>query len=145
MPDDSIPQLGGYDDASLDRAFAALTIDLERSAASLDGAEAVEHFRLEWLGRKQGRLKIVSDAWLKTAPAEARRALGQRFNGLKERIESLLTDAASGKRHSSTGAAIDVTLPGTRPQLGAEHPILRTWHEAVRIFASRLTTTTSSR
>ena len=47
MPDDSIPQLGGYDDASLDRAFTALTIDLERSAASLDGAEAVEHFRLE--------------------------------------------------------------------------------------------------
>ncbi len=136
MPDDSIPQLGGYDDASLDQAFASLTADLERSAASLDGADAVEHFRLEWLGRKQGRLKTVSDAWLKTAPTEARRALGQRFNGLKERIETLLTEAAAGKRHHAAGAAIDVTLPGTRPQLGAEHPILRTWHEAVRIFAA---------
>ena len=114
MPDDSIPQLGGYDDASLDQAFAALTADLERSAASLDGADAVEHFRLEWLGRKQGRLKTVSDAWLKTAPTEARRGLGQRFNTLKERIETLLTEAAAGKRHHATGAAIDITLPGTR-------------------------------
>src|ERR1700760_4177521 len=136
MPDDSIPALGGYDDAALDQAFALLTADLERAAASLDGAEAVEQFRLEWLGRKQGRLKTVSDAWLKTAPAESRRALGQRFNTLKERIESLLADAAAGKGHGASGPAIDVTLPGTRPQIGAEHPILRTWHEAVRIFAA---------
>jgi phenylalanyl-tRNA synthetase alpha chain len=136
MPDVSIPELGGYDDVALDRAFASLTEDLERSAVSLNGGEAVEQFRLEWLGRKQGRLKTVSDAWLKTAPAGARRGLGQRFNTLKERIETLLTEAAAGKRHIATGAAIDVTLPGTRPQIGAEHPILRTWHEAVRIFAA---------
>src|ERR1700741_1079731 len=136
MSDDLIPQLGGYDDASLDRAFASLTGDLERAAGALHGPDAVEQFRLEWLGRKQGRLKTVSDAWLKTAPAESRRALGQRFNTLKERIETLLADAAAGKSHSSTGPAIDVTLPGTRPQIGAEHPILRTWHEAVRIFAA---------
>jgi phenylalanyl-tRNA synthetase alpha chain len=136
MSDPSIPELSGYDDAALDRAFASLTADLERAAGSLDGADAVEQFRLEWLGRKHGRLKTVSDAWLKTAPAEARRPLGQRFNSLKERIEILLTDAAEGKRRADTGTAIDVTLPGTRPQLGAEHPILRTWREAVRIFAS---------
>jgi phenylalanyl-tRNA synthetase alpha chain len=136
MSDPSIPELSGYDDAALDRAFASLTADLERAAGSLDGADAVEQFRLEWLGRKHGRLKTVSDAWLKTAPAAARRPLGQRFNSLKERIEILLTDAAAGKRHAATGTAIDVTLPGTRPQLGAEHPILRTWREAVRIFAS---------
>src|SRR6185437_10216315 len=127
MSDDSIPELRGYDDASLDRAFASLTAHLERGAGSLDGADAVEQFRLEWLGRKHGRLKTVSEAWLKTAPPEARRPLGQRFNGLKERIEALLTDAAAGKHRAATGAAIDVTLPGTRPQLGAEHPIVRTW------------------
>ena len=69
MPDVSIPELGGYDDAALDRAFSSLIADVERSAASLDGGEAVEQFRLEWLGRKHGRLKTVSDAWLKTAPA----------------------------------------------------------------------------
>ena len=69
MPDDLIPALGGYDDAALDQAFRSLTADLERAAGSLDGADAVEHFRLEWLGRKHGRLKTVSDAWLKTVSA----------------------------------------------------------------------------
>src|SRR5579883_984505 len=134
MPDVAIPELRGYDDASLDHAFAALMADLERSAAGLSGGDAVEQIRLEWLGRKQGRLKTVSDAWLKTAPAESRRALGQRFNTLKERIEQLLSDAAAGKAARVSGTAIDVTLPGRRPQIGAEHPVLRVWHEAVRIF-----------
>ncbi len=136
MPDVAIPELRGYDDASLDHAFASLTQDLERSAATLASGDAVEQFRLEWLGRKQGRLKTVSDAWLKTAPVESRRALGQRFNTLKERIEQLLSDAALGKQTRATGSAIDVTLPGRRPQIGAEHPVLRVWHEAVRIFAA---------
>jgi phenylalanyl-tRNA synthetase alpha chain len=51
MSDDSIPELGGYDDASLDQAFAKLTAAVESSAASLNGPDAVEQFRLEWLGR----------------------------------------------------------------------------------------------
>ncbi len=142
MHDDSIPELRGYDDATLDHAFASLTADLERSAAALRGGDAVEQFRLEWLGRKQGRLKTVSDAWLKTAPVEAKRALGQRFNALKQRIEMLLVEAAAGGPHSAGAgrgagvAAMDVTLPGTRPRRGAEHPVLRVWHEAVRIFAA---------
>ncbi len=139
MHEVSIPELGGYDDAALDHAFASLSADLERSAAALNGGEAVEQFRLEWLGRKQGRLKSVSDAWLKTAPAEARRALGQRFNTLKERIETLLLEAADGsggRNAHPAGGGIDVTLPGTKPAHGAEHPVLRVWHEAVRIFAA---------
>jgi phenylalanyl-tRNA synthetase alpha chain len=139
MHDVSIPELRGYDDAALDQAFASLTGQVERSAAALAGGEAVEQFRLEWLGRKQGRLKTVSEAWLKTAPAESKRALGQRFNTLKERIETLLTQAAGGAEQTAASrgaAAIDVTLPGTRPPRGAEHPVLRVWHEAVRIFAA---------
>jgi phenylalanyl-tRNA synthetase alpha chain len=139
MQDVSIPELRGYDDAALDQAFALLTAAVERSAGTLEGGEAVEQFRLEWLGRKQGRLKTVSEAWLKTAPPEAKRALGQRFNTLKERIETLLTAAANGGAPpaiSSRGGILDVTLPGTRPARGAEHPVLRVWHEAVRIFGA---------
>ncbi len=52
-------------------------------AAALDSEEAQEAFRLEWLGRKQGRLNEVSGRWLKAAPAEAKKALGQRFNALE--------------------------------------------------------------
>ena len=49
-----------------------------------------------WLGRKQGRLKLISDVWLKNAPAEARKSLGQHFNQLKQQIEQALeADPAS--------------------------------------------------
>ena len=58
-----------------------------------DGEAAVEAFRLQWLGRKQGLLNEVSGRWLKAAPAEAKKALGMRFNALKAVVEGLL-DAA---------------------------------------------------
>ncbi len=72
-----------------------------------------EAFRLHWLGRKQGRLKLISDAWLKAAPAEARRSIGQRFNQLKEQVEGYLS---GGSVAASSASALDITLPGVRPR-----------------------------
>ena len=90
------------------------------AAAALDGEAAVEAFRLEWLGRKQGRLNDVSGRWLKAAPPEAKKALGVRFNALKAVVEGLL-DAALGAGPTDAALkaeAIDITLPGTRRLTG---------------------------
>jgi len=54
---ETIPQLLSYDEPSLDAAFATLADEL-RAAGTVDP----EAFRLHWLGRKQGRLKLISDA-----------------------------------------------------------------------------------
>ena len=124
-------------DDNLDASFVALEEEARRGAASLASPEAQENFRLEWLGRKSGRLKQLSDAWLKTAPVETKRVLGQRFNALKTLVEGLLEAAAgAGPSDAALAAeALDVTLPGTRRLMGAEHPITRTMHELVGIFA----------
>ena len=125
------------EEQNLDASFAALEEEARRAAAGLATPEAVENFRLEWLGRKQGRLKQLSDAWLKTAPVEAKKGLGQRFNALKTLVESLL-DAAAGAGPSDALLAadrLDITLPGTRRLTGAEHPITRTMNELIGIFA----------
>src|SRR5271170_2111832 len=95
MSQEGSPPLGGYSEAALDQAFAELTREVEASAQSLANAEAVEQFRLQWLGRKQGRLKSISDAWLKSAPVEAKKLIGQRFNQLKAQIEDALDVALS--------------------------------------------------
>ena len=135
MQDDGIPSLSGYSEPELDRAFAAVAAEVENSAAALASGEQREQFRLQWLGRKQGRLKLISDAWLKSAPADAKKLIGQRFNTLKARIEERLERAESGPSASALEAeAIDITLPGTRRPLGAEHPLIRTWNEIVAIF-----------
>jgi phenylalanyl-tRNA synthetase alpha chain len=134
---DGIPDLPAYDDAALDKAFAGLEAEARAAAAGLAGEAAVEAFRLEWLGRKQGRLNEVSGRWLKAAPPEAKKALGLRFNALKAVVEQLLDQAlGAGPSDASLKAeAIDITLPGTRRLAGAEHPITRTLNEIVSVFA----------
>ncbi len=137
----NIPELKDFSEASLDAAFAAVRAEAERDISSL--TLDVETFRLEWLGRKQGRLKVISDLWLKAAPPEAKRLIGQRFNSLKEKIEVELD-----RRNSSLPAMrqanilagnilepqLDVTLPGAAQRVGAEHPLVKTMAEIVSVF-----------
>jgi phenylalanyl-tRNA synthetase alpha chain len=134
MQNDEIPPLSGYSDEELDQAFRGLAREVA-GYAYLGSPGDRERFRLHWLGRKQGRLKAISDAWLKSAPAEARKAIGQRFNTLKAEIERRLELAGSISPDSALDAeAIDITLPGTQRKLGAEHPLIRTWNEIVSVF-----------
>jgi len=138
MKNEVIPNLTAFDEASLDQAFASLTASAEQAAQAIEGEAGVEAFRLEWLGRKQGRLNDVSSRWLKAAPPEAKKALGQRFNELKKTVEGLL-DAAAGAGPSDAALAaeaLDITLPGTRRLMGAEHPITKTLNEIVSVFAA---------
>ena len=135
MTHESIPQLAAYDEATLDAAFRELLLSAQRESGGIATAEGKEQFRLYWLGRKQGRLKSIGEAWLKTAPAEAKKAIGQRFNQLKEQIEQTLEEnAAMGSGVARAADALDITLPGIRPGMGAEHPLIKTLHEVVSIF-----------
>ncbi len=129
---DTIPHLPTYDEPSLDQAFAALTEEVRTTRASLDP----EAFRLHWLGRKQGRLKLISDAWLKSAPPEARKPLGLRFNQLKQQIEAALSGPEGGSTSvpTSTAPALDITLPGLTRSPGIPHPLLSTMDRVVEVF-----------
>jgi phenylalanyl-tRNA synthetase alpha chain len=82
-----------FDEASLDSVFAELESEVAAQAAALTTDAAIEAFRLEWLGRKQGRLGQLSASWLKNAPADAKKSLGMRFNKLKAKIEDSLTSS----------------------------------------------------
>jgi phenylalanyl-tRNA synthetase alpha chain len=126
MSNEIIPQLGSYDEPALTAAFAALAEEVRSSAAQMPQ----EDFRLHWLGRKQGRLKLVSEAWLKTAPAEARKPLGMKFNELKQQIEAALATEST----IEVGDALDITLPGTKKAIGIEHPLIKTSRQIVAIF-----------
>ncbi|MGA2537720.1 MAG: phenylalanine--tRNA ligase subunit alpha [Terracidiphilus sp.] len=138
MTNEDIAELPSFDDAALDQAFTALENRARVDAAFVSNEAHAERFRLEWLGRKQGRLNEVSSRWLKSAPPEAKKALGVRFNALKAVVESLLESASgAGPSDESLAAeAIDITLPGTQRLTGAEHPITRTLNEITQVFAA---------
>src|SRR5258705_740274 len=127
---EDIPQLPDFNESALDAAFATLAEEVRSETASLQDVEA---FRLHWLGLKQGRLKLISEAWLKSAPPEARNPLGIRFNQLKQQIEAALEAPASAPQKSAE-QGIDISLPGTTRAPGIPHPLLKTMHEIVSVF-----------
>jgi phenylalanyl-tRNA synthetase alpha chain len=137
-----LPELKQFDEASLDAAFAAIEAEAALATSSLGLNSDVETFRLEWFGRKQGRLKAISDAWLKAAPPKAKKLIGQRFNALKDKIENELAlrvdSQAFVRQAGGPGIAnvpqLDVTLPGISRRIGVEHPLTRTTDEIVRVF-----------
>ena len=156
---DAIPHLDTHDEPALEAAFAILAEEVRTTDTS-----DPETFRLHWLGRKQGRLKLISEAWLKSAPPEAKKALGIRFNQLKQQIEATLMGqviirdptlkgalepgALSSSRVARNAMAsipgvmkglveknrIDITLPGTVRAPGIPHPLLKTMQEVVQVF-----------
>ncbi len=130
----AIPELKQFDEAELDRVFTGLEAEVAAQARTLTRGESVETFRLEWLGRKQGRLGQLSAAWLKSAPVEAKRSLGVRFNRLKAQIESLLEENVEAGGSGDPAQVLDVSLPGSAPRIGAEHPLVKTMAEGVGVF-----------
>jgi phenylalanyl-tRNA synthetase alpha chain len=137
MMNEEIPNLTSFDEASLDEAFGKVERMASADAAAFDGPEAVEAFRLRWLGRKQGLLNEISSLWLKAAPAASKKPVGERFKTLKELVERLLqTEILLDSDSDLASEAIDITLPGTRRLTGAEHPITRTLNEITQVFAA---------
>jgi len=139
MPNAAIPKLEDYSIQSLDRFFSSIKASYDKEEAQCGGIpEKIEELRIRWVGRKQGYLKSIAETCLKTAPAEVKSALGVRFNQLKVHIEQALDMASSEASIPSTeygtASAIDITLPGIRPGLGVEHPLIRTMNEIVGIF-----------
>jgi phenylalanyl-tRNA synthetase alpha chain len=134
MPSIEIPELKDYSPGSLDSFFSAILAQFDQDAAAAGTVDAIEQLRIRWIGRKQGLLTRVGEV-LKDAPPEARREVGKRFNALKSAIEPRC-DPEQRKSTAADVEAIDITLPGNRRHLGAEHPLIRTMNEIVTVFAA---------
>ena len=94
----------------------------------------VEAVRVRFAGRRSGMLRDLEEA-LKSLPREEKPAYGKALNDLKKLIEENLTAAQraaenAGKRRE----AVDVTLPGRIPVVGAYHPVTLVRREIEEIF-----------
>ncbi len=126
--------------AEVEGMFRWLIDQMEKEAAQLPAAEALEQFRIRWLGRN-GIVSRISDNWLKAAPAGLKSAIGRSFNQLKGRTQAaydaakqaLEALAASG---ISPAERVDITLPGVAPSLGVKHIVRQTLEEMEEIFLS---------
>ncbi|HEX6984228.1 MAG TPA: phenylalanine--tRNA ligase subunit alpha, partial [Planctomycetaceae bacterium] len=111
------------------RAFAEYEQAAVAAISAAGTADELEAARVEFLGKKRGRLKDLQKL-LGEVPPERRRDVGQRFNEVKTKVESLLAERQKGlDRPKRAAGAIDVTLPGRAPRLGTLHPITQTIEE----------------
>jgi phenylalanyl-tRNA synthetase alpha chain len=151
----TVPKLTDYSAAALEHASAELISALGQEAAVVEGEAHWKAFRDRWMARKNGVLTQINDLWLKGAPKQAKREVGQQVNRIKAQVEQKVEGAKAWlkapvlevlhpgievpaseleKYALEKISGVDITLPGIRRPIGAEHPVLRTSREMVAVF-----------
>ncbi len=104
-------------------------------AAAPNDAAAIEALRVKYLGRK-GIVTELFKSMGGLSGAE-RPERGSLINALKEAVAAKLDERSGSVRKSDDNAErLDITLPGTTPDLGTIHPITKTIIEVCGIFVS---------
>ena len=110
-------------------AFADYEREATHALAAAANAADLEAARIEFLGKKQGRLRDLQKS-LGSVPREEKPAVGKAFNEAKTRVQAALDARKAELESAAAGPAadtLDVTLPGRPPHpLGAVHPLTRT-------------------
>ncbi len=181
----TVPKLTDFSAAALDDALRELLSALDQESAAVGSENDWKTFRDRWGARNNSIRSHVSDLWLKPAPKDTKRDVGQRVNEIIGRIETAIGDAYDRARvreilertrperqartdlakklieESERAAAknpslpvltndealrkadellvaaaerLDVTLPGIRRPIGAEHPVIKTMNEIIGVF-----------
>ena len=130
----TVPKLEDYSPPALDRAVCDLLSALEVEASGLHDEGDWKTFRDRWMARKNGLLTQVNDIWLKAAPREAKREVGQRVNELKVRVDAIIDEAQNSVRAAANVARLgdkrlDISLLGIQRRIGVKHPVLRVMDE----------------
>ena len=114
--------------------IAALRQEAETALGGAGDPDAVERWRVDWLGRK-GRITALLRG-VRELPDDQRPQAGAAANQLKAALQAAhdaRLDALRGAQPQDA-AAIDVTLPGRRPPQGTLHPITITRRLMERTF-----------
>lgn len=108
------------------------------AVAQADNLQALDHIRVEYLGKKG---VITQQAkTLGKLSAEERPAAGQKINEAKGQVEQAINARRADLEQVALEAkladeSIDVTLPGRGQDLGGLHPVTRTLQRIEDIFA----------
>ena len=106
----------------------------EIDATNVSDANAVEEFRIKWLGTK-GILKSIMGE-MRNVAAEQKKEAGQMLNDFKLFVEEKFESFQSIKSDSAQGNInqIDWSLPGSPIPVGSRHPLSVVRNKIVSIF-----------
>ena len=130
----TVPKLTDYSTSALEKAAAECSDACQIEAVGVRSDADLKSFRDRWIARKNGILTQINELWLKGAPKEAKREAGIQVNALKGRITELVEGAHVSAGTALDSESVDISLPGIRRPIGAEHPVIKTMHEIVGVF-----------
>ena len=153
----TVSKLTDYSAAALEKAAGELLSAVEQESESVKNEAEWKTLRDRWAARKNGILTQINDLWLKGSPKAAKRDVGQLVNSViiprvettiqerhdhvkslailkKARAEGLDVEIDAKKDALASSASLDITLPGICRPIGAEHPVIKTTNEMVRVF-----------
>ena len=159
----TVPKLTDFTPSALDSAVRELLSALDQESAAVGSENDWKAFRDRWMARKTGILTQINDLWLKAAPGPNKRDVGQRVNELRKTVEGMVEVAQKKALFAQLPTVevggelsvpakdfdafekdfraalilkqkIDVTLPGIRRPIGAEHPVIKTMNEIIGVF-----------
>jgi len=154
----TVPKLTDFSAAALDEASRELNAALEQESQAVRSESEWKAFRDRWMARKSGILSQINDQWLKACPKELKWRVGMFVNEIKGDVDRKVTGAKSwlfapeaqvthdgievpadelekyAQRVRSEISKLDISLPGLRRPIGAEHPVIKTTNEMVRVF-----------
>ncbi len=119
--------------------LAALTDEALKLVADADDLAALDHVRVEYLGKK-GQITALLKGLGKLSNEE-RPAAGAKINEAKQAVQATITERKQAMEQAAIDAklaeeTIDVTLPGRGQTTGGLHPVTRTMQRIQNIFAS---------
>lgn len=100
--------------------------------ATLSNPEAVEAFRIDYLGRKGKIKELMAD--FKEVPGDQKRELGPLLNKLKSAVERKVADAQKSTVVRPKASGLDLTRPSGGVSTGTHHPLQVVRREIVEIF-----------
>src|SRR6201987_5242359 len=147
MPDDkkivekTLTELGAHSPEKITSLFTDAHERFHRDLAVHTDEHSYRELYYFWLGRKSGAISLITDNWLKPAPPELRRIVGQELNKLKAYVEATLEERrkqieATVEEVAQARERIDLSLPGIERAIGTRHLIRQTSEELQRIFLS---------
>ena len=107
--------------------------EVEKRIRQAKDEKELDGVRIEFLGRKQGRVTHILRN-LKDLPSEDKPLIGGLVNKLKQFIQKEIEEKKKKIEKKEIEGYIDITLPGKKPLLGRLHPITQTVREIKRIF-----------
>src|SRR2546430_8834151 len=122
-------------------AFAEVRAQAEAELRGVSNEKQFEEFKNHWLGRKSGVVTKITDNWLKQAPTDLKKLVGQEFNKFKTALEVLIEERrvwieAGAEEAAGAKDRVDLSLPGVSRPLGSRHLIRQVFQEIEDIFFS---------